>query len=101
MRRDQLAKLTKHTEFAYGWFGISFFHLRRVTELKSHANHFFLCFNQDFYGMAVLRMPSFGILNCSLCTPRSNTPANCSKKEVGASIETARSSRACHSPSER
>jgi len=22
-----------------------FFHLRRVTELKSHANHFFLCFS--------------------------------------------------------
>ena len=53
MRRNQLAKLTKHTELAYGWFGISFFHLRRVTELKSHANHFFLCFNQDSYGMAV------------------------------------------------
>ena len=55
MRRNQLAKLTKHTELAYGWFGISFFHLRRVTELKSHANHFFLCFNQDSYGMAVKR----------------------------------------------
>jgi len=55
MRRNQLAKLTKHTELAYGWFGISFFHLRRVTELKSHANHFFLCFNQDSYGMAVNR----------------------------------------------
>jgi len=54
MRRNQLAKLTKHTELAYGWFGISFFHLRRVTELKSHANHFFLCFNQDSYGMPVL-----------------------------------------------
>ena len=53
MRRNKLAKLTKHTELAYGWFGISFFHLRRVTELKSHANHFFLCFNQDSYGMAV------------------------------------------------
>ena len=53
MRRNQLAKLTKHTELAYGWFGISFFHLRRVTELKSHANHFFLCFNQDFYGTGV------------------------------------------------
>src|SRR6516165_7971350 len=55
MRRNKLAKLTKHTELAYGWFGISFFHLRRVTELKSHANHFFLCFNQDSYGMAVNR----------------------------------------------
>src|SRR6516225_9386712 len=57
MRRNQLAKLTKHTELAYGWFGISFFHLRRVTELKSHANHFFLCFNQDSYGMAVDKIP--------------------------------------------
>jgi len=24
-----------------------------VTELKSHSNHFFLCFSQDSYGMAV------------------------------------------------
>ena len=56
MRRNKLAKLTKHTELAYGWFGISFFHLRRVTELKSHANHFFLCFNQDSYGMAVVQI---------------------------------------------
>src|SRR6516162_4195554 len=30
-----------------------FFHLCRVTELKNHSNHFFLCFNQDSYGMAV------------------------------------------------
>src|SRR5215471_1283378 len=60
MRRNQLAKLTEHTEFACGWFGISFFHLRRVTELKSHANHFFLCFNQDSYGMA-LKTGSFTI----------------------------------------
>src|SRR6516165_2830626 len=32
-----------------------FFHLCRVTELKNHSNHFFLCFNQDSYGMAVKR----------------------------------------------
>src|SRR6516164_4428095 len=63
MRRNKLAKLTKHTELAYGWFGISFFHLRRVTELKSHANHFFLCFNQDSYGMAVKRR---SVANCNL-----------------------------------
>ena len=31
-----------------------FFHHCRVTELKSHANHFFLCSNKDSYGMAVL-----------------------------------------------
>ena len=31
-----------------------FFHLCRVTELKNHSNHFFLCFNQDSYGMAVI-----------------------------------------------
>ena len=24
-----------------------------MTELKNHSNHFFLCFNQDSYGMAV------------------------------------------------
>src|SRR6516165_9306215 len=66
MRRNQLAKLTKHTEFAYGWFGISFFHLRRVTELKSHANHFFLCFNQDSYGMAVAESEN---VSCSTTLP--------------------------------
>ena len=53
MRRNQLAKLTEHTEFACGWFGISFFHLRRVTELKSHANHFFSALTKIPYGMAV------------------------------------------------
>ncbi|HJX96637.1 MAG TPA: type IV secretion system protein [Candidatus Acidoferrum sp.] len=53
MRRNQIAKLPQNSEFGCGWFGISFFHLRRVTELKSHANHFFSCFNQDSYGMAV------------------------------------------------
>src|SRR6516162_4440589 len=34
-----------------------FFHLCRVTELKNHSNHFFLCFNQDSYGMAVIFGP--------------------------------------------
>jgi hypothetical protein len=53
MRRNQIAKLSEYTEFGCGWFGVSFFHLCRVTELKSHANHFFLCFSQNSYGMAV------------------------------------------------
>jgi len=35
------------------WY-IFFFHLCRVTELKSHANHFFSWSNQDSYGMAVI-----------------------------------------------
>src|SRR5262249_204885 len=26
-----------------GWFGVCFFHLCRVTELKNHSNHFFFC----------------------------------------------------------
>jgi hypothetical protein len=38
---NQIAKLSQNREFGGGWFGISFFHLRRVTELKSHSNHFF------------------------------------------------------------
>jgi len=54
MRRNQIAKLSQNSELGCGWFGVSFFHLRRVTELKSHANHFFLCFNKDSYGMAVI-----------------------------------------------
>jgi len=54
MRRNQIAKLSQNSELARGWFGVSFFHLCRVTELKSHANHFFLWFNQDSYGMAVI-----------------------------------------------
>jgi hypothetical protein len=54
MRRNQIAKLPEYTEFGCGWFGVSFFHLCRVTELKSHANHFFLCFSQNSYGMAVI-----------------------------------------------
>src|SRR6516165_5237258 len=53
MRRNEIAKLSKNAEFGCGWFGVSFFHLCRVTELKNHSNHFFLCFNQDSYGMAV------------------------------------------------
>ena len=53
MRRNQIAKLPKYTEFGCGWFGISFIHLCCVAELKSHANHFFLCFSQNSYGMAV------------------------------------------------
>jgi hypothetical protein len=56
MRRNEIAKLPKNAEFGYGWFGVSFFHLCRVTELKNHSNHFFLCFNQDSYGMAVFRL---------------------------------------------
>ena len=72
MRRNKLAKLTKHTELAYGWFGISFFHLRRVTELKSHANHFFLCFNQDSYGMAVISHQFFELSLMGAPTSRAN-----------------------------
>src|SRR6516164_7914818 len=53
MRRNEIAKLPKNAEFGCGWFGVSFFHLCRVTELKNHSNHFFLCFNQDFYGTGV------------------------------------------------
>jgi hypothetical protein len=45
MRWNQIAKLPQNSEFGAGWFGISFLHLCRVTELKSHSNHFFLCFN--------------------------------------------------------
>jgi hypothetical protein len=53
MRWNQIAKLSQNSEFGGGWFGISFFHLCRVTELKSHSNHFFLCLNQNSYGMAL------------------------------------------------
>jgi len=53
MRRNQVAKLSKNGELGCGWFGLSFFHLCRVTELKSHANHFFFWFNQHSYGMAL------------------------------------------------
>jgi hypothetical protein len=56
MRRNQIAKLPQYAEFGCGWFGVSFFHLCRVAELKSHANHFFFCFSQDSYGMAVERI---------------------------------------------
>ena len=38
---NQIAKLPENAEFGCGWFGVSFFHLCRVAELKSHANHFF------------------------------------------------------------
>jgi hypothetical protein len=38
---NQIAKLSQNREFGGGWFGVSFFHLCRVTELKSHSNHFF------------------------------------------------------------
>ena len=41
MRRNQIAKLSEYTEFRCGWFGVLFYHLCRVAELKSHANHFF------------------------------------------------------------
>jgi hypothetical protein len=41
VRRNQIAKLPEYAEFGCGWFGLSFFHLCRVAELKSHANHFF------------------------------------------------------------
>jgi hypothetical protein len=41
MWRNEIAKLSQYTEFGCGWFGVSFYHLCRVAELKSHANHFF------------------------------------------------------------
>ncbi len=53
MRWNQIAKLPENSELGCGWFGISFHHLCRVTELKNHSNHFSLCFNRNFYGMAV------------------------------------------------
>jgi hypothetical protein len=53
MRRNQIAKLPKNAEFGSGWFGVSFYHLCRVTELKNHSNHFFLYFIRNAYGMAV------------------------------------------------
>jgi hypothetical protein len=34
MRRNEIAKLPKNAEFGCGWFGVSFFHLCRVTELS-------------------------------------------------------------------
>src|ERR1700730_8146145 len=46
-----MARLQKNAEFGCGWFGISFYLLRRVTEVKNHSNHFFLCFNRKAYGM--------------------------------------------------
>ena len=39
---NQIAKLSQNRELGGGWFGISFLHLCRVTELKSHSNHFFV-----------------------------------------------------------
>ncbi len=51
-----------NTEFGCGWFGVLFYHLCRVAELKSHANDFFWCFNQNSHGTAVgpNRQPSYG-----------------------------------------
>ena len=37
---NQIAKLSQNRELGGGWFGL-FFHLCRVTELKSHSNHLF------------------------------------------------------------
>src|SRR4029077_1690167 len=59
MRRNQIAKLSQNSELGCGWFGLPFFHLCRVTKLKSHANHFF-CFNRNSYGMAVILNPRGG-----------------------------------------
>jgi hypothetical protein len=42
MRRNQIAKLSENAELGCGWFGRSFYHLCRVTKLRSHANHFFV-----------------------------------------------------------
>ena len=53
MGRNEIAKLPQNSELRSGWFGVSFYHLCRVAELKSHANHFFFCFSQNSYGIAV------------------------------------------------
>jgi hypothetical protein len=45
---NQIAKLPQNSEFGGGCFGISFFfHLCRVTELKSHSNHFFCALTEN------------------------------------------------------
>src|SRR5271165_6219402 len=44
MGRNEIAKLPQNSELRSGWFGVSFYHLCRVTELKNHSNHFFFCF---------------------------------------------------------
>jgi len=41
MSWNEIAKLSENAELGCGWLGVSFFHLCRVTELRSHANHFF------------------------------------------------------------
>src|SRR5689334_14307158 len=52
MRGNQIAKLSENRELRGGWFGVSFFHLCRVAELKSQAN-LFLPSNSSDCGMAV------------------------------------------------
>ncbi len=47
-------QLSEYTEFGCGWFGVLYHQLCRVAELKSHANHFFSCVNQNSYGMALI-----------------------------------------------
>jgi hypothetical protein len=54
MRWNQIAKLAQNSELGCGCFGVSFYHLCRVTKLKSRANHFFLRSSQNSYGMAVI-----------------------------------------------
>src|SRR6202011_2934437 len=61
MRRNQIAKLSQNSELGCGWFGLSFYHLCRVTKSKSHANHFFLCFNRSSYGMTVYLVRDYAI----------------------------------------
>ena len=53
MRWNEIAKLSQDRELGGGWFGVSFFHLCRVTELKSHSNHFFCPHIDPPYGMPV------------------------------------------------
>src|SRR5689334_683012 len=52
MRGNEIAKLSQNRELRRGWFGVSFFHLCRVAELKSQAN-LFLPSNSSDCGMAV------------------------------------------------
>jgi hypothetical protein len=52
MRRNKFAKLSENSELGCGWFGVSFFHLCRVTKLKTMPTTF-LCLKRNSYGMAV------------------------------------------------
>jgi hypothetical protein len=50
MRRNEIAKLPQNNQLRCGWFGVSFYHLCRVTELKNHSNHFFSALTEEPMG---------------------------------------------------